>query len=212
MAYSVQKTKWSQNNPTERVKTNEQAGRVRIAYATYEASAEQSEGIGQVNTAVHQMDQVTQQTAANAEETASASEELAAQAQTMKEQINILAMQVGGKTNGKLRKHTPVNPDKLPEQNVTDLKTSGNSIFKLIFSPICLLKSIVKLRKHNDSNKRIKSGPMGSSETASEVDNKAGGNGNGNKEDVLIETASNDSLIPMGENRIPEHDESFKDF
>ena len=42
MAYSVQKTKWSQNNPTERVKTNEFAGRVRIAYATYEASAEQS--------------------------------------------------------------------------------------------------------------------------------------------------------------------------
>ena len=42
MAYSVQKTKWSQNNPTERVKTNDQAGRVRIAYATYEASAEQA--------------------------------------------------------------------------------------------------------------------------------------------------------------------------
>ena len=42
MAYSVQKTKWSQNNPTERINTNEQAGRVRIAYATYEASAEQS--------------------------------------------------------------------------------------------------------------------------------------------------------------------------
>ena len=42
MAYSVQKTKWSQNNPTERVKTNEQAGRLRVAYATYEASAEQA--------------------------------------------------------------------------------------------------------------------------------------------------------------------------
>ena len=42
MAYSVQKTKWSQNNPTERVKTNEQAGRLRVAYATYEANAEQS--------------------------------------------------------------------------------------------------------------------------------------------------------------------------
>ena len=42
MAQSVQKTKWSQNNPTERVKTNEQAGRIRVAYATYEASAEQS--------------------------------------------------------------------------------------------------------------------------------------------------------------------------
>jgi|TARA_R100000093_G_scaffold10683_1_gene6908 type IV secretory pathway VirB4 component len=42
MAYSVQKTKWSQNNPTERINTNEQAGRVRVAYATYEASAEQA--------------------------------------------------------------------------------------------------------------------------------------------------------------------------
>lgn len=37
--YSVQKTKWSQNNPTERVNTNEQAGRIRIAYALYEASS-----------------------------------------------------------------------------------------------------------------------------------------------------------------------------
>ena len=37
--YSAQKTKWSQNNPTERVKTNEQAGRIRVAYATYEASS-----------------------------------------------------------------------------------------------------------------------------------------------------------------------------
>ena len=37
--YSAQKTQWNQNNPSERIKTNELAGRVRIAYATYEASA-----------------------------------------------------------------------------------------------------------------------------------------------------------------------------
>jgi len=37
--YSVQKTKWSQNNPTERINPNEYAGRVRIAYALYEASS-----------------------------------------------------------------------------------------------------------------------------------------------------------------------------
>ena len=67
-----------------------------------EASAEQSEGINQVTDAVQQMDGVTQQTAASAEESASASEELAAQAQTMKDQIDILAMQVGGKGNGEL--------------------------------------------------------------------------------------------------------------
>lgn len=35
--YSVQKTKWSQNVPSEFIKTNEQTGRVRIAFAEYEA-------------------------------------------------------------------------------------------------------------------------------------------------------------------------------
>ncbi len=51
---------------------------------------------------------------------------------------------------------------------------------------------------------------MGSSETVSDVGNKAGGNDN--KEDVLVEAISNNSLIPMGGKRIPEHDERFKDF
>ena len=37
--YSVQKTKWDQNTPTEKTKTNESAGRVRVAYALYEASS-----------------------------------------------------------------------------------------------------------------------------------------------------------------------------
>ncbi|HEX3355994.1 MAG TPA: methyl-accepting chemotaxis protein [Tepidisphaeraceae bacterium] len=44
------------------------------------ASAEQAQGIGQVNTAVTQMDKVTQSNAAAAEESASASEELSSQA------------------------------------------------------------------------------------------------------------------------------------
>lgn len=37
--YSVQKTKWSQNVPSENIKTNEQGGKVRIAFAEYEASS-----------------------------------------------------------------------------------------------------------------------------------------------------------------------------
>ena len=164
-----------------------------------EASAEQSEGIIQVSSAVQQMDQVTQQAAASAEETASASEELAAQAQTMKDQIDILAMQVGGKSNGELPAQ---KPDKVSEQHSEEKKTAGNKIFKLLFKRI----------KRNTSNKEIKSRSTDSSETAPEVDNKAGGNGNGNKEDVLTEAASNDSIIPMSENRISEHDESYKDF
>ena len=173
------------------------------------------------------MDQVTQQTAANAEETASASEELAAQAQTMKEQINLLAIQVGGNGNRKLRKHIPANPkkkhiqkanheagDQTQEQQISGNKMRGNIVFKLLLSPIYILKSIVNLRKRNESDKGINSGSISSSETAPDIDNKTGenGNGNGNKEGVLIESTSNDSLIPMGENRIPEHDERFKDF
>jgi len=47
------------------------------------ASQEQSQGIEQVNTAVAQMDKVTQQNAANAEESASAAEELSSQAEEL---------------------------------------------------------------------------------------------------------------------------------
>jgi methyl-accepting chemotaxis protein len=61
------------------------------------ASAQQDEGIGQINTAVTQMDQVTQQNAANAEESASASEEMNAQAEQMMEFVNALVMLVEGK-------------------------------------------------------------------------------------------------------------------
>ena len=41
--YSDQKTKWDQNNPTQKNKPNELGGRVRIAYGSYTASAEQSD-------------------------------------------------------------------------------------------------------------------------------------------------------------------------
>jgi len=49
-----------------------------------------------VNTAVSQMDKVTQQNASAAEESASASEELAAQAQAVKGMVNELVSLVGG--------------------------------------------------------------------------------------------------------------------
>ena len=158
-----------------------------------EASAEQSEGISQVSSAVQQMDQVTQRNAASAEETASASEELAAQAQTMKDQINILALQVGGNGNGE-------------KENDTGLKTSENRALKIISPAINILKSIAKLRKSDDSSNGTKSESKGSPETT--TDN----NGNGKKKDMVTEAISNESIIPMGENRIAEHDESCKDF
>ncbi|MEN6385024.1 MAG: Cache 3/Cache 2 fusion domain-containing protein [Phycisphaerales bacterium] len=64
------------------------------------ASTEQAKGIEQVNTAVAQMDKVTQQNAANAEESASASEELNAQAEQMNVIVQQLVQLVGGIDNG----------------------------------------------------------------------------------------------------------------
>ncbi len=54
------------------------------------ASHEQSQGIGQVNTTLVQLDQITQANAASAQENASASEELLAQAECMKDSVRSL--------------------------------------------------------------------------------------------------------------------------
>jgi hypothetical protein len=67
------------------------------------ASQEQSQGIEQVNSAVSQMDKVTQNTAASAEKSASASEELNAQAENLKEAVHsLLTLIQGDKKSPKL--------------------------------------------------------------------------------------------------------------
>ena len=63
------------------------------------ASEEQSHGVSQVNTAVAEMDKVTQSAAASAEESAAASEELNAQAEQMKVYVEELQKVVGGSGN-----------------------------------------------------------------------------------------------------------------
>ena len=60
------------------------------------ASQEQSQGISQVNTAVTEMDKVTQSNAASAEESASAAEEMTAQAEALKEAVTELLRMVDG--------------------------------------------------------------------------------------------------------------------
>ncbi|MBM4130880.1 methyl-accepting chemotaxis protein [bacterium] len=60
------------------------------------ASNEQAEGNAQINTAVGQMDHITQANAANAEQTASASEELSGQAEEMSSMVRELESMVGG--------------------------------------------------------------------------------------------------------------------
>ncbi len=63
------------------------------------ASQEQAQGIGQVSTAVTEMDRVVQQNAANAEESAAAAEQMNAQAQQMKGYVQDLVTLVGATDN-----------------------------------------------------------------------------------------------------------------
>ena len=66
-----------------------------LAAEVASASREQTQGITQINTAVGQMDKVTQSNAANAEECAAAAEELNAQAEAMKHSVGELLQLVG---------------------------------------------------------------------------------------------------------------------
>ena len=79
------------------VQVAENAGKVGGLVAEIAAASnEQAQGIDQINTAVTQMDKVTQQNAANAEESASAAEEMNAQAEQMKGFVDDLVVLVGG--------------------------------------------------------------------------------------------------------------------
>ena len=60
------------------------------------AAREQAQGIEQINTAISQMDQVTQSNSASAEQSASAAEELDAQAASLKDMVGKLRQLVGG--------------------------------------------------------------------------------------------------------------------
>jgi len=70
-------------------------------------STEQSQGIAQVNTAVSQLDGVTQTNAAAAEESASASEELSAQSIELKAAVEQLVMIVSGASGRAKPAHAP---------------------------------------------------------------------------------------------------------
>ena len=66
-----------------------------LAAEVASASREQTQGITQINTAVGQMDKVTQSNAASAEESAAAAEELNAQAECMKQVVGKLMQLIG---------------------------------------------------------------------------------------------------------------------
>ncbi|MGZ6210485.1 MAG: hypothetical protein ACXWL9_10100 [Syntrophales bacterium] len=68
------------------------------------ASKEQSQGIEEISRSIHEMDKVTQQTAAMADESSSASEEMDTQAGRLKIFVRDISSLVLGKKNGNLVK------------------------------------------------------------------------------------------------------------
>jgi len=98
------------------------------------ASSEQAQGIGQINTAVTELDKLTQQNAANAEESASAAEEMSAQAETMKGMVDELQSMVGGsakaqKADPRSGRHAPqiTQPRKAISSAVKRLRSKTGS-------------------------------------------------------------------------------------
>jgi methyl-accepting chemotaxis protein len=95
------------------------------------ASREQTVGITQINTAVGQMDKVTQSNAATAEESAAAAEELNAQAETMKRSVAELLQLVGGQGQDRATRSV-ARPSRPKNRTVTvsvpkpDLMLNGN--------------------------------------------------------------------------------------
>lgn len=94
----------AENGVNSSVEVNEMLGQIvekvkkvtQLIAEVAAASDEQSQGIDQVNTAVAQMDKLTQSNAANAEESASSSEELSSQAQSLNVTVAELTNIVGG--------------------------------------------------------------------------------------------------------------------
>jgi len=93
---------------------NEIVAKVRLVNGLVDevvgATREQSQGISQINTAVSQMDKVTQSNAATAEESAAAAEELNSQAEVMKQSVTELLQLVRGKSESAVSRTAPRSP------------------------------------------------------------------------------------------------------
>ncbi|MBI5831551.1 MAG: hypothetical protein HZB16_04465 [Armatimonadetes bacterium] len=97
------------------------------------ASREQAIGIGQVNIAVSQMEQVTQSVAAGAEETASGSEELSAQSHELREMVETLVNVVEG---GVTRAPSAPAPARLSSPSARRLPTPVAAVQRLTASEL----------------------------------------------------------------------------
>ncbi|MEQ4617772.1 MAG: methyl-accepting chemotaxis protein [Corticimicrobacter sp.] len=96
------------------------------------ASEEQSVGVGQVNTAMSQLSQLTQQNASASEELAATAEEMSSQAGNLQELMAFFELAAGTK-----KKHAPQNPTAKPrkQENTANIDTHEDDIPTLTAGP-----------------------------------------------------------------------------
>jgi methyl-accepting chemotaxis protein len=84
------------------------------------ASQEQSSGVSQINSAMNQLSQLTQQNSASSEELAATSEEMSSQAQQLQEAMMFfkVATATGAQTGG-VASATSTNPRRIPPGRIT---------------------------------------------------------------------------------------------
>ena len=102
----------------------------RTAAEVASASQEQTKGIVQINSAVAQMDKVTQGNAASAEESAAAAQELNQQAMAMKKAVEDLLILVGQQaadTRPTPAAHAPTVAESKPSQVMNGAHKNGES-------------------------------------------------------------------------------------
>ena len=106
----------------------EGSGKVNDLVAEIAAAAgEQSQGIDQVNTAVSQMDKVTQQNASNSEESASAAEELNSQAEELQRMVEEFKLSNAGSGIKSVKRVHHLDFAKSSSKPVTQNRVGNNS-------------------------------------------------------------------------------------
>jgi len=93
------------------------------------AAREQSQGIEQINSAIAQMEKVTQSNASSAEESASAAEELSAQAETLQDLVGKLRQLVGGKVTSSTERSEGRRPN--PSSKVSGHSPKSKARFSI---------------------------------------------------------------------------------
>ncbi len=103
-----------------------------------QASAEQSEGVQQINSAVSEIDNVTQRNAAGAEESAAAAEELTAQAASLRQTVADLIKLAGGaaeRTRGKSPNPTSPGSTGPATASTTTAASSNRAASRTVHAP-----------------------------------------------------------------------------